>query len=78
MFGIRFLALTVSTRNLLITVGAPNGRHPFTVDLALARWHGLRELHTLPQSTIIVGAIAAMALLALLVIAIRRQRRRLF
>lgn len=77
MFGIKFVALTLSAGDMLLTITAPKGR--LTVDsLAVARWHGFRELHTLPQSTIIVGAIAAMALLALLVIAIRRQRRRLF
>ena len=77
MFAIKLLALTLSAREVFISV-AISKTIPISKALAFANSNGFRELHHLPESTIIVGVIAAMAILALIVMAVQRRRRRWF
>jgi hypothetical protein len=46
--------------------------------LALARWHGLREFRHASQNTIILWVLVGLVVLALLVWAVQRRRRRWF
>jgi len=46
--------------------------------LALARWHGFQHFRHASHNTIIFYVIAGMAVLALIVWAIQRRRRRWF
>ena len=48
------------------------------VALALERWHGFRYFHHASQNTIILWVVVGLAVLALLVWAVRRRRRRWF
>lgn len=46
--------------------------------LALERWHGFGYFHHASQNTIILLVLVGLAVLALLVWAVRRRRRRWF
>jgi hypothetical protein len=46
--------------------------------LAMLRWHGMREFRNASQNQIIFWVVAGMAVLALVVLAVQRRRRRWF